>query len=190
MLRSRHRSTGSRRSSWNRAKIPALGVAIVVRNPHTGQLEAMLLNYGTAAKDNEQAITSSTIYEIGSITKLFTGMLLAQAVDAGTVQLGDPIQKYLPPGIQAPTYEDEPIKLVDLATHRSALPRDIDTDSLPKLYGWLDAYRLSRAPGSRYAYSNVGYALLGDILARLAGSDYDTLEYQSISRPLGLTGYA
>jgi len=83
-------------------------------------------------------------------------------------------------------YNDEAIRLIDLATHRSALPRDIDTDSLPELYGWLDTYELSRAPGSQYAYSNVGYGLLGDILARLAGCDYDTLALQSVSQPLEL----
>ncbi len=179
-----------RLATWflGQGKNSGLGVAVVVRNPQTGQLEAMLLNYGTSAKDNGQAVTSSTEYEIGSITKVFTGILLAEAVGSGAVQLDDPIQKYLPPGIQAPTYKDEPIRLVDLATHRSALPRDIDTDSLPELYGWLNTFQLGRAPGSEYAYSNVGYALLGDILARLSGSDYGTLEFQSLSQPLGLMG--
>ena len=74
-----------------------------------------------------------------------------------------------------------------MPTHRSGLPRDTAAESLPELYDWLDTYQLHRRPGSKYAYSNAGYALLGDILARLSGTDYGTLEYESISLPLGLT---
>jgi serine-type D-Ala-D-Ala carboxypeptidase/endopeptidase len=167
-------------------KNSALGVAIVRRNPQTGALEAAEWNYGTTEKDGGQQVTSSTIYEIGSITKLFTGILLAQAVDAGEMQLTDPIQKYLPTGIQAPAYENERITLLDLATHRSGLPRDPGTDDIAQLYEWLNNYSLPRAPGAEYSYSNLGYALLGDILARQAGLDFDTLEFQSVSQPLGL----
>ena len=167
-------------------KSSGLGVAVVVRDPQTGRLGTMLLNYGTTAKDNGQAVTSSTIYEIGSITKVFTGILLAQAVDAGDMQLDDPIQQYLPPGIHAPSFHDTPITLLDLATHRSSLPRDAETDDMPELYNWLSALDLSRAPGSEYAYSNLGYAVLGDILARRASTGFDTLEFQSVSGPLGL----
>ena len=103
-------------AAWflGQGKDPGLGIAVVVRDPQTGKLEAMLLNYGTSAKDNRQSVTSSTQYEIGSITKVFTGILLAQAVASGAVQLDDPIQKYLPSGIHAPKYRDEPIRLIDL----------------------------------------------------------------------------
>ncbi len=167
-------------------KSSGLGVAVVVRDPATGQLQAMLLSYGTSAKDQGSDITPDTVYEIGSITKVFTGILLAEAVAAGQVQLADPIQKYMPSGIHAPTYRDQQITLADLATHRSSLPRDADTDSLPDLYAWLNGYQLARAPGSQYVYSNTGYSLLGDILARLAGTDFGALELQSVSQPLGL----
>ncbi len=158
----------------------------MVREKQTGQLQEMQLNYGNTGKGSAQIVTSDTEYEIGSITKLFTGILLAEAVTSGAVQLNDPIQKYLPPGIQAPSYGDAQITLADLATHHSALPRDIETDDIPSMYSWLNGVQLGRAPGSQYVYSNVGYSLLGDILARLAGSDFDTLEYESLSQPLGL----
>jgi CubicO group peptidase (beta-lactamase class C family) len=164
-----------------------LGVAIVMRNPATGQLEAMMLNYGTTGKGDHQAVTPGTVYEIGSITKVFTGILLAQEVSSGAVQLNDPIQKYLPEGIAAPTYKGRPITLDDLATHRSGLPRDINTDTLPELYGWLNGFQLARPPGSEYIYSNVGFSLLGDILARLNGTDFNTLEARAVSQPLGMT---
>jgi serine-type D-Ala-D-Ala carboxypeptidase/endopeptidase len=146
----------------------------------------MLLNYGTTAKDGGQPMTSNTVYEIGSITKVFTGILLAEAVNAGKAQFDDPIQNYLPAGIQSPTYNGIPITLVNLATHHAALPRDLDSDNIPDMYAWLNTYQLASAPGSKYSYSNLGYSLLGDILARLYGNDFGTLEYEAISQPLGL----
>jgi CubicO group peptidase (beta-lactamase class C family) len=167
-------------------KNSGMGIAVVARDPQTGQLEAMMLNYGMTAKENGQPVTSDTVYEIGSVTKVFTGILLAEAVNSGTVQLNDPIQKYLPPGIKAPMYKDIPITLLNLATHRSSLPRDIDTDTLPEMYGWLSKVHLASPPGSQYIYSNAGYSLLGDILARLSGKDFGALEFSSISQPLGM----
>ncbi len=165
---------------------PGLSIAIVIRDPQTGQLEAMLLNYGTTAKGGGQPVTSDTVYEIGSITKPFTGILLAEAVNTGKIRLDDPIQKYLPPDVHAPTYKDVPITILNLATHRASLPRDPNSDDMQDIYSWLDTFKPAHAPGSQYVYSNLGYALLGDILARLSGSDYGTLEFQSVSQPLGL----
>ncbi len=163
-----------------------LSVGIVVRNPQSGQLEAMLLNYGKTSKSNGLPVNSRTLYEIGSITKVFTGILLGEAVASGSMKLDDPIQKYLPPGIQAPSYDDVQITLADLATHRSGLPRDLDSDGITDMYTWLNSLQLNRLPGSEYSYSNAGYSLLGDMLARQANSDYGTLEYHSVSEPLGL----
>ncbi len=173
-------------SFFEQTNTPGLGIAVVVRNPQTGQLETLLLNYGTTAKGGGQSMTSTTVYEIGSITKVFTGILLAEAVNAGRLQYDDPIQKYLPPGIQSPTYNGIPITLSNLATHHASLPRDLDSDNISDMYAWLNTYHLASAPGSKYSYSNLGYSLLGDILARLSGNDFGTLEYESISQPLGL----
>jgi D-alanyl-D-alanine-carboxypeptidase/D-alanyl-D-alanine-endopeptidase len=164
-----------------------MGVAVVERDPSTHQLEAMELNYGTTGKGSGQQVTSDTVYEIGSVTKLFTGILLAEDVSSGKVQLNDPIQNYLPPGVQAPAYNGISITLDDLATHHSGLPRDINTDEPSEMYNWLNGFQLSTQPGSRYLYSNVGYSLLGDILARLASTDFNTLEFRSVSQPLGMS---
>jgi len=173
-------------SFFEQTQTPGLGIAVVIRNPQTGRLEAMLLNYGTTAKDGSESMTSDTVYEIGSITKVFTGILLAEAVNAGKVKFDDPIQKYLPAGIQAPTYNDTPITLVNLATHHAALPRDLESDNISDMYAWLNTFHLTQAPGTKYNYSNLGYSLLGDILARLSGNDFGALEYQAVSKPLGL----
>lgn len=163
-----------------------LSVAVIVRNPQTGQLETMLLNYGKISKGSDQPVTSETVYEIGSITKVFTGILLAEKVNDGTVRLDDPLQKYMPDNIQAPQYKDTPITLIDLATHRSGLPRDLNSDDPAALYQWLNGFKPAHAPGSQYVYSNLGYMLLGDILSRLSQNDFGSLEFTSVSQPLGL----
>jgi D-alanyl-D-alanine-carboxypeptidase/D-alanyl-D-alanine-endopeptidase len=170
----------------SRSRNPGLSVAVIVRDPQSGQLETMLLNYGKISKEQDQPVTSKTIYEIGSITKVFTGILLAEKVNDGTVKLEDPIQKYMPDNMQAPQYKDTPIKLVDLATHRSGLPRDINSNDPAMLYPWLNGFKPAHAPGSQYVYSNLGYMLLGDILSRLSQNSFSSLEFASVSKPLGL----
>ena len=163
-----------------------LSVAIVKRNPQTGQLEAMLLNYGDTSKDHGQPITSDTVYEIGSITKVFTGILLAQAVSFGIINLNNPVQKYLPDGVHLAAYKGQPIRMVDLATHRSGFPRDFASDNPSDLYQWLNNFQPNRAPGAEYVYSNLGYMVLGDILSRFSQTDFGSLEFASVSQPLGL----
>jgi CubicO group peptidase (beta-lactamase class C family) len=169
-------------------KNPKLGlsVSVVVRDPQTSQMETMLLNYGKISKTPDQPVTSETVYEIGSIKKVFTGILLAEKVNDGTVKLDDPIQKFMPDNIHAPQYKDTPITLVDLATHRSGLPRDFNSDDPAALYQWLNSFKPAHAPGEQYVYSNLGYMLLGDILSRLSRTDFGSLEFASVSQPLGL----
>ncbi len=163
-----------------------LSVAVVKRNPQTARLEAMLLNYGFLSKDHRQPVTSDTIYEIGSITKVFTGILLAQAINTGKIVLIDPVQKYLPDGVRLAAYKNQPIRMIDLATHRSGLPRDLSSNDSSDLYESLNEFQPSIAPGSEYIYSNLGYMVLGDILVRLYQSDFNQLEYAHVSQPLGL----
>jgi D-alanyl-D-alanine-carboxypeptidase/D-alanyl-D-alanine-endopeptidase len=163
-----------------------LSMAVVKRNPQTGQLEALLLNYGYTSKADNQPVTSNTVYEIGSITKVFTGILLAQAINNGKVNLNDPVQDYLPSSVTLAAYKNQPIRLVDLATHRSGLPRDLGSDDPSDLYQFMNGFRPSMAPGAEYIYSNLGYMILGDILARLSQTDFATLEFNSVSQPIGL----
>jgi CubicO group peptidase (beta-lactamase class C family) len=137
------------------------------------------------------------VFEIGSITKVFTGILLAQAVVNGEVKLDDPISMVLPEGVTAPEYEGRSITLLDLATHTSGLPR-MPSNFHPKdpsnpyadytmdqMYDFLSGYRLTRAPGSTFEYSNYGVGLLGNLLVRRAGqADYEALLLERIARPL------
>jgi serine-type D-Ala-D-Ala carboxypeptidase/endopeptidase len=144
---------------------------------------------------------ASTIFEIGSVTKVFTATLLAGMVEDGLLALDDPVQDHLPRGVELPV-RGRPITFADLATHTAGLPRLPHGFLLPSLrhrrnpYAWftvdhlyagLPATRLRRAPGDRPRYSNLGYGLLGHVLALRAGRDYEQLVHERICRPLGLS---
>ncbi len=144
------------------------------------------------------AARPDTLFEIGSITKVFTGLLLADMAARGEVALDDPAANYLPVGWTLPV-RGRPITLLDLATHRSGLPRvplnlpfaDEDNpyaDYTPALMrDFLKTWVPEREPGAAYAYSNLGVALLGQILAHRAGTDYATLVRRRITGPLHMT---
>ena len=150
----------------------------------------------TSTKTGEKPVHANTVFEIGSVTKVFTSLLLADAVQRGEVALTDPVSKYLPPGVKVPERNGKKITLVDLATHTSGLPR-LPTNFHPKdpgnpyadytvaqLYEFLSSYELTRDPGSQYEYSNLGGGLLGHVLALRAGTDYETLVRTRILNPL------
>jgi serine-type D-Ala-D-Ala carboxypeptidase/endopeptidase len=143
-------------------------------------------------------VNGDTLFEIGSITKVFTGLLLQEMADSGEVKLDDPISKFLPATVKTPTRNGRQITLVDLATHTSGLPRlpenlapsDADNPyadyTVAQLYDFLSHYELKRDIGAEYEYSNLGGGLLGHVLALRAGTDYETLVIRRICDPLGM----
>ena len=154
-------------------------------------------SYGKMSRDGAP-VNERTIFEIGSVSKVFTAILLADLVERGVVTLDTPIEKYLPPEVRVPERNAKKITLEHLATHRSGLPR-MPTNWKPKdpnnpyvdyttkdLYEFLSSYTLPRDPGDKYEYSNAGAGLLGQILARLADKSYEQLVVDRISQPLGL----
>ena len=172
------------------------GVGIVV-----GVIEPAgrrVIAYGRMAVDDKRPVGGDTIFEIGSATKVFTSLLLADAVKRGEVALTDPVAKYLPAGVKVPERGGKKITLVDLATHTSGLPF-MPSNLAPKnpanpyadytvqqLYDFLSTYELPRDIGSQYEYSNLGVGLLGQALSRRAGMDYETLVRSRITGPLGM----
>ncbi len=139
-----------------------------------------------------------TLYEIGSITKVFTGLLLADAVERGSVTLEGEVNDHLPEEAHLPVFEEQPIQLWHLATHTSALPRMpgnfdpadprrpyVDYD-LERLFATLPKQRLRRAPGERYEYSNLAAGLLGQVLVRVEERPYEELLIEHLLVPLGL----
>jgi D-alanyl-D-alanine-carboxypeptidase/D-alanyl-D-alanine-endopeptidase len=155
--------------------------------------------YGKTAVDGGAPVTERTIYEIGSITKVFTGVVLADMALQGEVALDDPVQRYLPDSVRVPGTDSQAITLRLLSAQRSGLPR-MPTNFAPRdasnpyadydaarLYAFLNAYTLTRAPGAAYEYSNVGVGLLGLALVRRAGTTYEDLVRRRILTPLGMT---
>ena len=156
--------------------------------------------YGNASKKGG-APGPDTMFEIGSITKVFTSLLLADMVERGEVKLEDPVAMYLPKGVAVPSRNDKPISLADLATHTSGLPRDADNLDLMQvnpfatygpdmLYEFLGRYKLSSDPGEKFGYSNVGASLLGHALTLRAGKSYEELLRTRILKPLGMNDTA
>ncbi len=141
---------------------------------------------------------ADTIFEIGSITKVFTGVLLAEAFVRSEVGLEDPIDGALPEGMTGPRDRDGTgITFEQLARHSSGLPRlptgipvmSIDPYrdfSRDDLYAFIDGLRLRRAPGSGYEYSNLGTGLLGTLLSAIAQTSYPDLLRERLTGPLGM----
>jgi CubicO group peptidase (beta-lactamase class C family) len=160
--------------------------------------ECLVRGYGTLKADGDQCPDGDTIYEIGSISKVFTGTLLAGMVNDTTVKIDEPVKALLPDGTVIPKFEDREITLSDLATHTSALPRmpgnfapkDMGNPfadyTVKQMYAFLARVRLPRRPGETYAYSNLGVGLLGHALSLRAGVDYEALLAKRITRPLAM----
>lgn len=145
-----------------------------------------------------QPVNEHTIYEIGSISKTFTGILLAQAVLDGQVKTDDSAQKHLPSSVKLPTKDGKQITLGHLSDHTSALAR-MPSNFNPKdpanpyadytveqMYTFLNGYTLPREIGSKYEYSNLAQGLLGHILSLKAGTSYEALMLSKIANPLGM----
>ena len=157
-----------------------------------------VIAYGSADGPGSRPLDGRTIFEIGSVTKVFTAALLADMVRHGDVRLDQPVAELLPKGTKVPERDGRKITLLDLATHRSGLPR-MPTNFAPKdstnpyadytverLYSFLAGYSLPRAIGERYEYSNLGFGLLGHALARRGNRDYEALLIERVLAPLGL----
>lgn len=161
--------------------------------------ETLVRGYGRLSADDSRVPNDRTIYEIGSVSKVFTGLLLADAVVAGRVSLVTPVEDLLPDGFEMRRRDEAlPIRLWHLATHTSGLPRLPDnlqpTDPNnpyadydgKRLAAFLRTYQPRKKPGETIAYSNLGGGLLGDLLAVDRRTDYASLFRERIAEPLGL----
>ena len=163
-----------------------------------------VVSYGALEKGDPRLLNGDTVFEIGSVTKVFTSLLLSDMVQRGEVALTDPVSKYLPVTVKVPQRNGRQITLEDLATHTSGLPRmpanikpkDVANPyadyTVAQMYEFLSSYELRRDIGSQYEYSNLGGGLLGHVLALRAGQDYESLLRARITAPLGMkdTGIA
>ena len=177
---------------------PEDGIGIVV-----GMVEPRgrrIVSYGHFDHGDPRAVVGNTIFEIGSITKIFTALLLADFVQKHEVDLFDPASKYLPADLKLPERAGKSITLLDLATHTSGLPFmpplpdssaiGAANYSAKDLYGYLANFSLPYDTGTRWDYSNIGYWLLSEVLAARGGAEYGSLLLKRIINPLGMTNTA
>jgi len=172
--------------------------------------------YGKLSNSSNATVNENTIFKIGSITKVFTTILLADMVNKGLINLDDPIEKYLPSNVSVPQFNGHKITVEDLATHTSGLPEFPDnyctsffdlyksgvqdtvqfrTDlfnctkdyTFEQLYQALSNFTLTREPGSKSEYSSFGIDLLGHIMTLKSNmSSFDKLVERNIINVLGM----
>ena len=159
--------------------------------------ELSVVAAGRRAADHRAALDQDALFEVGSITKTFTALLLADAVLRRVLALEDAVEDALP-GIRLRDREGEPVRWVDLATHRSGLPR-LPSNMAParpadpyadygvaQLLDFLRGHRIDVARNTRWAYSNLGYGLLGHALGLACGQAFGVMLQERVLGPLGL----
>lgn len=160
--------------------------------------EQLFRSYGETRPGNNQRPRPDSLIRIASLTKLMTSEVLVKLDAEGKVKLTDPLSRYAPPGKRVPTNDSgRPIRLMHLASHTSGLPREqpggaanravFTWPTYSQRWQWLQRARLSVAPGSAAAYSNLGYDLLADALAHATHQSYPALFQRLITRPLGMS---
>lgn len=172
-------------------------VGLVVGVLHENQ--RYVLGYGLTRFPGGKSPQGDTLFEIGSVTKTCTGLLLAIMAEAGMAGLDDPAQDYVRGGAEIPAFQGHHITLRHLAMHTSGLPRlpdDLFTGAGFKpsnpyahyttrgILDFLSGHALSRRPGAEYEYSNLGAALLGNLLADIEGKSYEEAFRAHIAHPL------
>ncbi|MFJ1705939.1 serine hydrolase domain-containing protein [Kitasatospora sp. NPDC088346] len=176
----------------------ALSLALV------GREGVALRTHGRTAQAAGPPVTPETPFEVGSVSKVFTALLFADAVARGELAHRDPIDALLAPRHRPDLSHGGPITLLHLATHTSGLPRlppgllrsalphwasnPYEAFSAEQLTAALGRTRVRGRPGGRLRYSNFGVGLLGRLLADAAGTDYPALLAERIAGPLRLTG--
>jgi D-alanyl-D-alanine-carboxypeptidase/D-alanyl-D-alanine-endopeptidase len=154
--------------------------------------------FGSLTKEGDQPVDEDSVYEIGSISKVFTSILLADMVLKGELRLDDLVEAHLPEDVEVPSRNDVKIILEHLATHTSALarmptnfkpadPRNPYADyTVEDMYEFISGYALTRDIGAKYEYSNLGAGLLGHILGLKSGMGYEKLMIERICSVLGM----
>jgi CubicO group peptidase (beta-lactamase class C family) len=161
--------------------------------------------FGRVKIGDRRVPDADTVFEIGSITKVFTASALSAMVRRGEVGLDEPVASLLPRSFKVPSYQGRQITLVDLATHTSGLPRVADdstglrdfigfsmirdpyaSSTEADLRKFLAGYRLTSRPGKRCEYSNLGMGLLGYALSLKQRRSYEKMISDEVCRPLGL----
>ncbi|MGV3570814.1 MAG: serine hydrolase domain-containing protein [Ramlibacter sp.] len=155
-----------------------------------------------AVRGASPAAAGEPVFEIGSISKVFTGLLLAQAVESGELRLEQTIGDLLGPSVRFDSRRTRAITLGQLVTHTACLPNFPENPNLVPAASQVQSYEraeLWRALGKvtlaasapcASQYSNFGFAILGELLAQRAGRPWQELVRMRITGPLGMTDTA
>lgn len=173
--------------------LPGLSAAIV-----KDQKMLWSNGYGMADLEKEIPASSSTIYSICSISKLFTSVAIMQLRDAGRLRLEDLVADHLPWFNLKQQYPDTgPITIRSILTHSSGLPRESDYPywtgpefpfpSREQVKEKLGSQKTLYAPSTYFQYSNLGMSLLGEIVAEVSGMSFQQYVEENILKPLRLT---
>jgi CubicO group peptidase (beta-lactamase class C family) len=176
-----------------------VGIVVGIVSPEGRRFIA----YGRVNRETSVSPDKDTVFEIGSVTKVFTSALLAGMVRKGDVKLTDAVTQYLPPAASSGSKPARAITLADLATHTSGLPfwpsslpanRDgvsaMATYTEDELFKWFSTFDVPADVGTKWAYSNIDAGLLGIALGRRANRTYDALLKERITGPLDMTSTA
>lgn len=150
--------------------------------------DPIFINYGLADKRTGRPVTSDTIFELASVTKVFTSTELALQVLKGRMRLDDPVVKYLPMLRQSRLAIDK-VTLVELATHASSLPRvppKHHQHSFHSIVEFLRVWRPQYPIGTHYAYSNLAFGVLGQALSNAVNKPYAAMIADDILAPLDM----
>lgn len=171
--------------------IPGLSIALVYDQ------EMVYSNgFGYADCEKKQMATPETVYRIASITKTFTSTAILQLRDAGKLNLDDPIRKHIPWfEIRNPFPEAPEITIRQLLTHTSGLPPEAAfpywTDhifpTMEQIKSSLPNQEMLYPAESKYSYSNLGMALLGEVVRTVSGVEYEDYIIEHILEPLAMT---
>lgn len=161
---------------------------------------------GKLGNGTDREVDGDTVFELGSVTKVFTSLLALESASRGEVKLDDPVAKYLPPSVRMPAYDGKQITLRHLAAQDSGLPfhhgdlndwkekgytikevkKLCEAFTVQDLYAFLSNYTLEIEPGTKFTYSNPGMGLLGHVIELRTGQGYESLVVDRICRPLGM----
>jgi CubicO group peptidase (beta-lactamase class C family) len=150
---------------------------------------------GIREAENKAPVTTDTVFRIASMTKSFTAMAILKLRDEGKLSLDDPVSRYVPAlaDLSYPTGDSPVLTIRHLLTHSEGFPEDnpwgdrqlAQTDET--IRAWMKAgIPFSTAPGTAFEYSNYGFAILGQVVAKASGKPYADYVRDNILRPLGM----
>ncbi len=174
------------RAELERWDVPGLALGVL----HEGRSEAW--GFGVASLETRQPATPQTLFQIGSISKLFAATLAMQLVEASTVDLDKPVAAYLPDLRLADPAAQEAVSLRHLLTHTAGFYGDRfddfgpGDDALAKAVASFDQLRQYTAPGELWSYCNTGFQLVGRLVEQLRGDVFETAAQERLFAPLGL----